>query len=154
VIRSSEFWGGLFWLAIGAFVVWAGRDLGLGRINDPGSGFALFWIGVLMVALASSVLMASLRVPGASLASLWSGTRWGKVLLVVALLVAFGFAFEPIGFIPCTLALLLILMLFVDPINPWVALTISLVAVLGTWATFTKALKIQLPSGVLAPWIG
>ncbi len=154
VVRSSEFWGGLFWLAVGAFVVWAGRDLGLGKINDPGSGFALFWIGLLMLALSASVLVASFRSPGASLASLWSGTRWAKVLLVVSLLVAYGFAFEPIGLIPCTLALLLILMLFVDPINWWTAFIISVVAVFGVWATFTKALKIQLPAGILAPWLG
>ncbi len=154
MIRSSEFWGGLFWLAVGAFVVWAGRDLGLGKINDPGSGFALFWIGVLMLALAASVLVGSLREPGASLASLWSGTRWGRVMLVVALLVAYGFAFEPIGFIPCTLVLLLVLMLFVDPVPWWQALLISSCGVVGVWAAFTKALKIQLPAGVLAPWLG
>ncbi len=154
MIRSSEFWGGLFWLAVGAFVVWAGRDLGLGKINDPGSGFALFWIGVLMLMLSSSVLVASLREPGATLASLWTGTRWAKVLLIVALLVAYGFAFDAIGFIPCTLVLLLILMLFVDPVPWWQAIPISFGAVFGVWATFTKALKIQLPAGVLAPWLG
>lgn len=153
MIRSSEFWGGLFWLGVGAFVAWAGRDLGLGRINDPGSGFALFWIGLFIVGLASSVVFASLRAPGPPLSSLWADTRWGKVLFVVGLLVAYGLLFDRIGFIPCTLALLLALMLFVDPVQWWLALLISFGAVFGIWAALTKALKIQLPMGVLEPWL-
>jgi cytochrome bd-type quinol oxidase subunit 2 len=36
MIRNSELWGGLFWLAIGGFVIWAGRDMGLGRLHEPG----------------------------------------------------------------------------------------------------------------------
>ena len=52
MIRNSELWGGLFWLAIGAFVIWAGRDMGLGRLNEPGSGFAFYWIGILVSAFA------------------------------------------------------------------------------------------------------
>ena len=154
MIRSSEFWSGLFWLAIGAFVARAGWKLDLGRLNDPGSGFALFWIGLLIVVLSGSVLLAALREPGPTLGDLWEGTRWGKVLLVVALLVAYGFAFEPVGFIPCTLVLLLALMLFVDPVRWWQALAISGFAVFGVWYAITKGLKIQLPSGILAPWLG
>ena len=34
LIRSAELWGGLFWLALGAFVTWSGNDLGLGQQFD------------------------------------------------------------------------------------------------------------------------
>jgi putative tricarboxylic transport membrane protein len=154
MIRSSEFWGGVFWLALGAFIVHAGRDLGLGRVNDPGSGFILFWVGGLMLALGAGVVLAALRAPGPSLGDLWRDTRWGKVLFVIALLLAFGFAFEPIGFIPCTIVLLLALMLIVDPVHPATAVPIAILAPLAVWAAITKALKVQLPAGVLAPWLG
>jgi putative tricarboxylic transport membrane protein len=154
MVRSSEFWGGLFWLAIGTFIIWSGRDLGLGRLNEPGPGFILFWIGCLMVALAGVVLLAAFREPGSDLAHLWTGTRWGKVAFVVTLLLAYGAAFEPIGFVPCTLALLLILMLFVDPVPWWQALLVAFGAVFTVWYVITRTLKIQLPAGVLAPWLG
>jgi len=90
VIRNSELWGGLFWLAIGAFVIWAGRDLGLGRLHEPGPGFAFYWIGILMCALALVVVGQALLWRGPPLASLWAGTRWGKVLVVIALLLIYS----------------------------------------------------------------
>lgn len=150
MIRNSELWGGLFWLGIGAYVIWAGRDMGLGRLNEPGSGFAFYWIGILMCALALGVVGQALMSGGATIASLWASTRWGRVLVVVALLVAYGVGFETIGFVPCTLALLLVLMWFVDPVDWRLALIVALVATFGVWAALTKWLKIQLPAGLLA----
>lgn len=149
MIRNSELWGGLFWLAIGAYVIWAGRDMGLGRLNEPGSGFAFYWIGILMCALSLAVIGQAIVSGGPTLSSLWAGTRWRKVALVVALLLIYGVGFQTIGFIPCTLALLLVLMWFVDPVRWWLAIVIAVVATFGVWAALTKWLKIQLPSGIL-----
>jgi putative tricarboxylic transport membrane protein len=154
VIANAQMWGALFWLAIALFVTWSGHDLGLGRLSEPGSGFALFWIGIIMSALAISTLVSSLKGPADSVASLWRGTRWAKVLLVVVLLLVFGFFFEALGFVVCSLALLLILMVFVDPVRPVTAISVSLVATFGVWYVLTKLLKIQLPSGILAPLLG
>ena len=152
--RNSELWGGLFWLAIGACVILAGHDMGLGRLNQPGPGFAFYWIGVLMSALSLGVIGQALLSGGPTLSSLWAGTRWGKVMVVIGLLLIYGVGFETIGFIPCTLALLLVLMWFVDPVRWWLAPIIAVAATFGVWATMTKWLKIQLPAGVLAGIIG
>jgi putative tricarboxylic transport membrane protein len=131
VIRNSELWGGLFWLSIGTFVVWAGRDMGLGRLNEPGSGFAFYWVGILMCALSLAVIGQALVSGGPTVASLWAGTRWRKVLEVVGLLLVYGIGFQSIGFILCTLALLLVLMWFVDPVRWWLALIVAVVATFG-----------------------
>ena len=154
VIRNSELWGGLFWLAIGVYVIWAGRDMGLGRLHEPGPGFAFYWIGILMSALSLGVIGQALVSGGPALSSLWAGTRWRKVLVVVGLLLIYGVGFEAIGFIPCTLALLLVLMWFVDPVDWWLAMIVAVVATFGVWAALTKWLKIQLPAGVLAGIVG
>jgi putative tricarboxylic transport membrane protein len=154
MIRNAELWGGLFWLAVGALVTWAGRDLGLGRLSEPGPGFAFYWVGLLMCGLALAVIGQALFSGGPSLASLWAGTRWRKVLVIIALLLVYGAGFQAIGFIPCTLALLLVLMWFVDPVDWRVALIIAVVATFGVWAALTKWLKIQLPAGVLAGILG
>jgi putative tricarboxylic transport membrane protein len=153
-MRSSEFWGGLFWLVLGAGVAWSGLDLGLGRLNEPGSGFMLFWLGVLMIGLAASVVLKGALAGGAPITALWAGTRWGKVLLVIAVLLAFAVLFERLGFIPGALLLLLVLMFLVDPVSWKVAIPVSLVAVLGVWVALTKWLKIQLPAGLLNGWLG
>jgi putative tricarboxylic transport membrane protein len=149
MLRNSELWGGLFWLLIGGFIVWAGRDMGLGRLNEPGPGFAFYWIGLLMSALALAVIAQALLAGGAPLGALWAGTRWLKVAIVIALLLAYAFEFAVIGFIPATLALLLILMWFVDPVDWRLALVVAVIATFGVWAVMTKWLKIQLPMGLL-----
>ena len=149
MIRNSEIWGGLFWLLIGAFVTWAGQDMGLGRPNDPGAGFAFFWIGVVMCGLAAGIIAQAVLSGGATLGSLWAGTRWGKVAVVVGLLVAYAFAFQSIGYVPCTLALLLVLMWFVDPVRWWLAPLIAGTATFGVWLVLTKWLRIQVPPGLL-----
>jgi putative tricarboxylic transport membrane protein len=157
VVRSSELWGGVFWACLGVFVAWSGRDLGLGRVNDPGSGFALFWLGVIMVALSGAIILAAFRDPGAPLTQLWADTRWGKILLVVTLLVVYGVFFESIGFVPASVALLLILMTFVDPVRPLVALPVAILAPLAVYHLVTKWLKIQMPAGLMADglqWFG
>ena len=154
MLRTSEFWGGLFWLVVGGYIVHAGRDLGLGSLHEPGSGFAFYWIGILMCGLAAVVVAQSLIYGGPALSSLWVGTRWGRVLFVIALLLVYGMAFESLGFIVCTLALLLALMWFVDYVGWFTAIVVSLGATFGVWFALTKWLKIQLPSGVLAGILG
>ena len=155
MIRSSGLWGGLFWLGIGAFVTWAGRDMGLGQLTDPGPGFAFYWVGLLMCVLALLVIgQVVVRRGDASLASLWSGTRWRKVLAVVAVLLVYGAGFSTLGFGPATLALLLFLMLFIDPVDWRLAVVIALVATFGVWAALSHWLKIQLPAGLLAGLFG
>ena len=149
MLHNSEFWGGLFWLLIGGFIVWAGHDMGLGRLHEPGPGFAFYWIGLLMCALALTVITQALIAGGAPLPTLWAGTRWHKVTIVIALLLAYALGFEAIGFIPATLALLLVLMLFVDPVDWWLALLVAIISTFGVWAAMTKWLKIQLPAGLL-----
>ena len=154
MIRNSEFLGGVFWLGIGAYVIHAGRDMGLGGLHEPGPGFAFYWVGILMCALSASIIGEALLVGGPTLASLWAGTRWGKVLAVVVLLLVYGVAFEPVGFVVCTVALLLALMWFVDPVRWWVSILVAGGSTAGVWLALTKWLKIQLPAGVLAGFLG
>lgn len=149
MVRNAQMWGGLFWLAIGLFVTFNGRSLGLGTLHDPGSGFALFWIGLIMSGLAASVTTTAVLKGSESLASLWKDTRWEKVLIVTTLLVVFGFLFDVLGFIPCSIALLLVLMLFIDPIPPTSAFAISILATFIVWSVLQEVLKIQMPAGIL-----
>lgn len=153
LIRSAELWGGLFWLALSAFVVWAGNDLGLGQLRDPGSGFLLFYLGLFMMGLSLAVVTHAFRHPGEPLAALWQGTRWIRVLCVIALLLAYGVLFEPVGFLITSSVLLLVLMIFVDRVDLRAAIPLALLVPFGVWYVITHALKIQLPPGLLSPWL-
>ena len=72
----------------------------------------------------------------------------------MAILLVFGFFFERIGFMPSGVVLLLVLMRFIDPVPWWQAILISFGGVIGCWYVLTKLLKIQLPVGLLTPWLG
>ena len=154
MFRNSEFWGGLVWLAFAVAVSIAGWRLGLGRTTDPGSGFAIFWIGLIACALSLVVIGQAIMRGGPDIASLWSGTRWPKLVLVTAVLLVFGAFFERVGFIPSALVLLLVLMRLVDLVRWRVALPVALGATFGVWAVLSKWLKIKLPAGILESLLG
>lgn len=154
--KNAQLCGGLFWLAISAYVTWAGLDLGLGKLSEPGSGFALFWIGLIMCALSLSVVVPAAVNGSEALSSYWEGTRWPKVLLVVVLLLVFGFYFERLGFMICAIAVLLVLMRDVDPLDWRVAPSAALillamlidlaqsVPVLASWAAHVPSAPFNL----------
>lgn len=147
MLRRAELWGGLFWLAVGAFVTWQGWLLELGTLREPGSGFVFFWLGLGVCALAFSIVIAGARGEGPMLGELWRGARWRNVVMVIGALIAFGFLFQQLGFVLCSLALLLFLMTVVDPVSPKLSIPISLVASVGVWYVLEKVLLVQLPKG-------
>ncbi len=148
-MKNADLWGGLGWLAFSVFVVVAGRGLGIGAINDPGSGFLLFWLGLLMCALSAAILAGAVLAGGPSLASLWQDTRWRKVLAIIASLCAFALLLDKLGFLLAAIPLLLVLLRGIDPV-PWpIALPVGIGAPLAVWWLLKKLLLIQLPAGVL-----
>ena len=68
-LSNSELWGGLIGLALGGFVIWSGLKLRLGTINDPGSGYVLFYTGILMCVFAGAIIVSAIREGGPTLAS-------------------------------------------------------------------------------------
>lgn len=147
MLRRAELWGGLFWLAVGAFVTWQGWLLELGTLREPGSGFVFFWLGLIISGFAIFIAIGGVRGGGPLLGDLWRGARWRNVLLVILALIAFGFLFERLGFVICSLALLLFVMTVVDPVRPVLSIPISIVAAVGVWYVLEKMLLVQLPKG-------
>ena len=98
-IDNTELWSGLVGLAMSVFVVWAGYSLKLGTINDPGSGYVMFYAGLLMVVFSLIILYGAIKHGGPTFLSLWRNVLWTKPLIVIALLVAFTLVFETIGFL-------------------------------------------------------
>ncbi len=147
-LASAELFAGLFWLAVSVFVVLAGRDLGTGTLAAPGSGFLPFWAGLLMCGLAVAVVAGAARHGGPAIASLWAGTRWPKVLLIVASLAAYATVLDMVGFLLATVPLMLVLLRGIDPVRWRTALPIAVVATLGVWWVLKRLLLIQLPAGI------
>ena len=148
-MRWTEAAGAGVWLALGAGIAWEGRDLGLGRLNDPGSGFMLFWVGLLMAALAAAQLALALRLPAAVPAGFWpSGPSLRRIVLVVAGLVAFALALPVIGFLPSA-ALLLLLFVAIERRRWWLSALGALGGALAFDFVFRVWLGSPLPTGAL-----
>jgi len=147
-LNNSEFWTGALGLALGAFVIHSGLKLKLGTVNDPGSGFMMFYVGLLMCAFAVSIVLASVTEGGPTFASRWEDARWSKPVLIIVCLTAYAFALEPLGFLIATIPLMLLLLRIVDPVRWTLALPLAVLAPFIVWWVLKHGLAIMLPVGV------
>ena len=147
-INNSELWGGLIGLGLGLFVIRSGLKLKLGTINDPGSGYVLFYTGILMCLFAASIIFAALNEGGPTFGSRWENTRWTKPLLVIGCLTAFAFSLDTFGFLLSSIPLMVLLLRLIDPVRWSLTIPIAVLAPLGMWWVLKRLLLIQLPSGI------
>jgi putative tricarboxylic transport membrane protein len=148
-VKHADVVSALVWLAIGLGVVRAGYDLGLGSVRDPGSGFMLFWVGLVMAGLALAILIEALRRPAAGPGAAVPGARHFKVAAVVAALVLYAWLLETLGFILTTTPILIFLFKAVEPQRWSVAIAGGIVSTLTAYLVFRVWLGAQLPVGVL-----
>jgi putative tricarboxylic transport membrane protein len=144
---GADVWAGLFWLAVSLGVVWAGRDLGIGEVAAPGSGFLLFWAGLMMSGFSLAILWTAVTAGGPGLAALWAGARWQKVVLTVASLAAYAALLDRLGFLLATIPLMLVLLRGIDPVRWRIALPVAALSTVGLWWVLKRLLLIQLPAG-------
>ena len=147
-LNNSELWGGLIGLALGIFVLRSGLKLKLGTIHDPGSGFVLFYTGILMCAFAATIIVASLTEGGPTFGSRWKDARWTKPVVVIACLAAFALALDWVGFLLSSIPLTLLLMRLIDPVRWPLAVPIAIAVPTGMWWLLKHGLGILLPSGM------
>jgi len=147
-LRNGDILSGAVLAALGVFFIVEGQDLGLGRISNPGSGFMIFWVGWILTAMASAIVVAALRrSDNSTLRALWAGANWRKVGYVVLIMAIYAWALPGLGFIAATLVLLLVLFKTVEPQSWRVALIGSAASTAAAWLLFAKALGTQLPAG-------
>jgi putative tricarboxylic transport membrane protein len=101
-----------------------------------------------MCGLALAVVAGAARHGGPAIASLWAGTRWPKVLLIVASLAAYATVLDALGFLVATVPLMLVLLRGIDPVRWRTALPIAVLSTLGVWWVLKRLLLIQLPAGI------
>lgn len=147
-LTNSGLWSGLIGLALGLFVVWSGYKLKVGGIHDPGSGFVVFYTGILMCLFASSILVSAVTEGSPTVGSLWAGTRWTKPLIVSGCLTVFAVLLEPLGFLLSTIPLMLVLLRVIDPVRWTLAVPLAVLSPLCVWWVLKHGLLIQLPSGM------
>lgn len=147
-IDNTELWSGIFGLALSVFVIWQAYSLGLGVVTDPGSGYVMFYAGLLMALFSLIILYGAVTEGGPTFLSRWEGVLWTKPLIVISALIVFALLFETLGFLPSTMLLLITLLRVIDPVAWTRAIPIAILVPLLAWYVLDRLLLIQLPAGV------
>lgn len=150
-MKGKDFFSSIFWMAIGVGVCWAGIDLELGTLHDPGSGFIFFWVGVIIVGLAVGIFLKGLKKesPEEKIGKIFAKVRWKKVLMVLGSLRLYAYTFQFFGFVLSTIFLLIFLFKAIEPQRWSVAISGAIISALTAYAVFHWWLGTQLPQGIL-----
>jgi len=139
---------GLFWLAIGIFILTQALDLGVGAFSTPGAGFMLFWSSAIFLVLSVVLVLKAVVRSNAKkgIAELWQGLTWANVLVAVIALALYAVFLVKLGFILSTIGFMIVLYA-VGKLRPWLIVAGAVFTVVLTYAIFHYALQIQFPRG-------
>ncbi len=149
-MRKLEFYASLFLLVSSLVVCREAYRLSLGPPGTPGPGFVPFVLGSMLFVLSGFYSFKTLRaLRREEEIHLWRGLRWGKAILIFALLFCYALFLERVGFLICTLLLLMSLFTWVDK-QRWYWIYVGSPGITFLcYAVFKVWLKIQLPVGFL-----
>jgi putative tricarboxylic transport membrane protein len=141
----------LFWLLLGLIAVYGSFQLGLGTMNEPGSGFLAFLAGSFIICVSGGIFLQSLiRFRGTPLEvkSLWAASNWHRSLIIAVLTLGFILALEGLGFFITSFLLLFLLFKVVEKLSWGKAVLIPALTLTVTYVVFNIFLKSNLPKGI------
>lgn len=141
---------GLFWLGISISVCLVSIPLGIGTLHSPGPGFFPFWSAVVL-GIFSIALMITNILKGKveeKISSLWKGTDWHKVILVLSSLFIYAILLPRLGYLIATSGLLTFLFTLLSRQRLWIQGASALIIVVASYLIFYIWLKVQLPKGI------
>lgn len=150
-VKKRDIISSLFWMAIGIGVCSGGYNLDLGTLNDPGSGFMFFWVGIIMIGLSLIILIRAVKKTAVTgeLKILWTGIRWKKVVSILFVLLLYAYIFVPVGFILSTILLLIFLFKAAEPQRWTWAILGAIISTFSAYGLFHLWLRSPLPKGFL-----
>ena len=145
---SQQHWSGLFFVAFGAFVLWAGKDLAIGTAGDMGIGYTPRALAIGCVAVGC-ILLGTTFFGAAHMPMVEGEGRiaiaWWPLVLVTGMVIAFDVLLPLLG-----LPLTVVLMTFMAALSgedfqlPLLIVIAAGMALLST-LLFSTALNLQIP---------
>jgi len=146
---KADRYGAILLIALGGLFVYEGAKLPSGEGGAPGAGFMPFWIGVGLIGLAVPLLIRPV-VNRRFLDLVPRGAEGRRVGSVLAALAIYPLVLKPVGFLLSTFVLFLFLLQFYRRGPWWLAVVLSLTAVLGSFWLFARFFEMPLPEGVFS----
>jgi putative tricarboxylic transport membrane protein len=149
-VRTADRIGAVILLALAvAYTATAAGRYTYWTANGPGSGFFPFWLGLVLAALSTLLLVSAVRRPDRGRA--WLPTGHGAARLVVVVLVTAVFiALLPLlGMVLGTAIFLAVLLRMLEGHSWRATLALAVGAAVANWAIFVLWLNVPFPVGVL-----
>ena len=141
----------LFWLAVGLMAVYGSIQLGLGRLQEPGSGLLAFLAACFVCLMALIVFFQSFfRGKGlqVKISTLWKGVQWHRPVFIGLLLAVYALALERMGFLLTTFIILGIMFKGAQNLSWWKTTFLSALVSGCAFLLFDTLLRATLPKGI------
>jgi hypothetical protein len=146
VLSADRVTAVLLLLASVAFAAGALKHYSWWGPGGPGSAFLPFWLGLIMVALALSLLVRRALAPTDWLPR---GEGLRDMLVVLGVTVAFVALLSVTGMVIGTALYLLVLVRYLGRHPWWMTLAIAVAAAGFNWLVFVHWLRVPMPEGIL-----
>lgn len=150
MLREKNFIGALVFFFVGIFAVFEGWRINPGTLSSPGSGFFVFYLGIILSFLSILLFYKGVRSRFAETRNpIEIAGRWKRLLFGLALFVSYAFALKSVGFIICSFVLLILLFRVVEGRSWRSTLLISIICTVVSYLVFAKYLGVPLPKGII-----
>jgi putative tricarboxylic transport membrane protein len=151
-MKKADQWSGLALSILAAGMIWAALGLPYGNIHNPGPGFFPLWLGLILGGMSIALFVQTTRGKESERTLrdiLEEDVRWGKVLLVLAVLILYGFLMDYLGFLVVTFLMMVVLLRFIEPQSWKAVIGWALGGSVGSYLIFEVWMKLRLPKGFL-----
>jgi len=140
----------LFWILFSLVTCVESYRLKLGTINTPGPGFFPFGAGFIMLLLSLAALFQSIRKESdVEKKPRQEPFRWWNIVIILAVITAYAFSLEKVGFLITTFLFMCLLLKVVEPQTWKTAILGGLITAVAANLIFNVIFQAQIPSGVL-----
>jgi len=149
-MRRILLYANLFWILFSLVTCVESYRLKLGTINTPGPGFFPFGAGFIMLLLSLAALFQSIRKESdVEEKPPPEPFRWWNIVIILAVITAYAFFLEKVGFLITTFLFMCLLLKVVEPQTWKTAILGGLITAVAANLIFNVIFQAQIPSGVL-----
>jgi putative tricarboxylic transport membrane protein len=137
-------------MALAMVAILESIQLPFGTLRSPQPGFWPLILSMILAFFSLIHLGNSIKARGKEKGPFWAQSGgWKRIGMAVGALVAFGFLFEPLGYLVSVFLLIGFLLRVIEPMRWWLMITIALLSSVLSYLLFGVLLSTPLPAGLL-----